>query len=93
MQQVRFYTCIAVIDMTSNFVGFDFACKNMNSRYILVELAIKFIYSEKATKFCEISTNYLSYVNTASWLIGGDFAKFCGLLRIYELYHFSSTSA
>ena len=23
---------------------------------------IKFIYSEKATKFCEISTNYLSYV-------------------------------
>ena len=23
---------------------------------------VKFIYSEKATKFCEISTNYLSYV-------------------------------
>ena len=23
---------------------------------------LKFIYSEKATKFCEISTNYLSYV-------------------------------
>ena len=23
---------------------------------------IKFIYSEKATKFCNISTNYLSYV-------------------------------
>ena len=25
-------------------------------------LFLKFIYSEKATKFCEISTNYLSYV-------------------------------
>ena len=24
-------------------------------------LAVKFIYSEKATKFCEISTVYLSY--------------------------------
>ena len=23
---------------------------------------LKFIYSEKVTKFCEISTNYLSYV-------------------------------
>jgi hypothetical protein len=42
---------------------------------------IKFIYSEKATKFCEISTNYL----TGSTYIGGDFAKNFGLLRIYEL--------
>ena len=25
-------------------------------------LFVKYIYSEKATKFCEISTNYLSYV-------------------------------
>ena len=25
-------------------------------------LIIKFIYSEKATKFCEVFTNYLSYV-------------------------------
>ena len=40
---------------------------------------VKFIYSEKTTKFCEISTNYLTDI------IGGDFAKFCGLLRIYEL--------
>ena len=24
---------------------------------------------------------------TASQIIDGDFAKFCGLLRIYELYH------
>ena len=35
---------------------------------------VKFIYSEKATKFCEISTVDLYY--------GGDFAKFCGLLSI-----------
>ena len=27
-----------------------------------ISLLIKFIYSEKATKFCKISTNYLSYV-------------------------------
>ena len=44
---------------------------------------LKFIYSEKATKFCEISTNYLSYVSTASQIIGGDFED---LLIIYELY-------
>jgi hypothetical protein len=44
---------------------------------------IKFIYSEKATKFCEISTNCWSYVLP----VGGDFAKFCGLLRIHELYY------
>merc|ERR1719362_635500 len=47
---------------------------------------IKFMYSEKATKFCEISTNYLSYVLPVKYeIIGGDFAKFCGLLRIYKL--------
>ena len=27
---------------------------------------------------------------SASQVIGGDFAKFCGLLRIYELYHLYS---
>ena len=30
--------------------------------YFLVHLIVKFIHSEKATKFCEISTNHLSYV-------------------------------
>ena len=34
-------------------------------------LKVKFIYSEKATKFCEISTNYLSLC-TASQIISGD---------------------
>ena len=37
-------------------------------------LVLKFIYFEKATKFCKISTADLSYV-----------VKFCGLLRICEL--------
>ena len=53
---------------------------------------VKFIYSEKASTFCEIS-NYL----TGNWqyigqIIGGDFAKFFGLLRIYELYSGTLTS-
>ena len=46
-------------------------------------LLLKFIYSEKATNFCEISTADLSYNGQ---IYGADFAKFCGLLRIYELY-------
>ena len=38
---------------------------------------LKFIYSEKATKFCKIFLQY-----TVRWRD----RKFCGLLRIYELY-------
>ena len=41
------------------------------------------VHSEKATKFCEISTNFLTGSNI---IIGGDYAKFCGLLRMYEIY-------
>ena len=48
-------------------------------------MKLKFIYSEKATKFCEISTNYLTGSKYIGQIIGGDFAKFCGLLGIYEL--------
>ena len=40
---------------------------------------VKFISSEKATVD-------LSYVLSASQIYGGDFARFCGVLRIYELY-------
>ena len=45
---------------------------------------VKFIYSEKATK------NLKNLHLTFDWhyigqKLGGDFAKFCGLLRIYEL--------
>ena len=50
-------------------------------------LHVKFIYSEKATIFCEISTADLTYVvSRNAQIYGGDFAKFRGLLRIYELY-------
>ena len=43
---------------------------------------LKFIYSEKATNFCEISVVALFYIVKVD---GGDFTKFCDL-RIYELY-------
>ena len=42
-----------------------------------------FIYSEKATKCCEIFTLLLTTVHT---LKNKRMLKFCGLLRIYELY-------
>ena len=50
---------------------------------------VKFIYSEKATKFCEIFPLLLT-VCTEVKSKREDFAKFCGLLRIYELYGTSS---
>ena len=48
------------------------------SNWTLPVSELKFIYSEKAIKFCEIFPLLLTAVHT-------DFAKFCGLLRIYEL--------
>ena len=54
---------------------------------------VKFKYSEKATNFCEISTIDLFVLCSNSQIYSGDFAKFCGLLRIYELYlHFPDES-
>ena len=47
--------------------------------------AIKFIYSEKATNFCKIPTVDLTDWHYIGQIYGGDFAKFCGLLRISEL--------
>ena len=64
-----------------NICGKGFrSMNNMKNHRYFFEFYLKFIYSEKATKFCEIST--LLYV----LYLGGDFAKFCSLLRIYELY-------
>ena len=34
-----------------------------------IYFTLKFMYSEKATKFFEISTNYLSYVLPVKWLV------------------------
>ena len=57
------------------FLSMNFNCVGNWSSYT---------YSEKATKFCEISTVYLTqYIGQ---IYGGDFIKFCGLLKIYELY-------
>ena len=47
-------------------------------------IMLKFICSDDATKFCEISTLEW-FVGSNGQIYGGDFAKFCGLLRIYEL--------
>ena len=46
---------------------------------------LKFILSEKATKFCEIFTLLLTICTVVKSKVE-DFAKFCGLLRIYEVY-------
>ena len=52
---------------------------NNNTKYSHVfksKRPVNFIYSEKAIKF---DWQYIGQI------IDGDFAKFCGLLRIYEL--------
>ena len=60
---------------------FDWLCSFEICSGINNFLHLKFIYSEKPTKFCEIFTKLLTTVHTVK-----SFAKFCGLLRIYELY-------
>ena len=45
---------------------------------------VKFIYSEKATKILRNLPLTFDY-STYGQKLGEDFAKFCGLLRIYEL--------
>ena len=60
--------------------------KNLSVELMKRVVKVKFIYSEKATNFYEISTADLSHVSSNGQIYGGDFAKFCGLLRIYELY-------
>ena len=47
---------------------------------------VKYIYSEKASKFCKISTVDLFYVYSACQIYVEDFVKFCDLLGIHELY-------
>ena len=49
--------------------------------------ALKFIYSEKATKILQNLPLTFDY-STYGQKLGEDFAKFCGLLRIYELYYY-----
>ena len=47
-------------------------------------LYLKFIYSEKATKILRNLPPTFDH-STYGQKLGEDFAKFCGLLRIYEL--------
>ena len=47
---------------------------------------LKFIYFEKATKILRNLPLTFDY-STYGQKLGEDLAKFCGLLRIYELYH------
>ena len=48
---------------------------------------LKFIYSEKVTKFSKFSTVDLTGTTIyIGQIYRGDFTKFCDLLRIYELY-------
>ena len=51
--------------------------KNLRMYVLFIKIAmmVKFIYTEKATTFW----HYIGQI------YGGDFAKSCGLLRIYEL--------
>ena len=53
---------------------------------------LKFKYSEKATIFCESSDLHPRFALCSNCQIyDGDFAKFCGLLKIYELYNGTCT--
>ena len=45
---------------------------------------LKFIYSKKAIKFCEISIEDLTVTTYIVQIYGGDFANICDLLRIYD---------
>ena len=47
---------------------------------------LKFIYSEKATKILRNLPLTFDHSTYSQKLVEG-FAKFCGLLRIYELYN------
>ena len=58
--------------------------KNLQEQ-VKKSILLKFMHSEKAIKFWEISTIDLSYVISNGQIYGEDIAKFCDLLRIYEL--------
>ena len=53
----------------------------MQSKFFTV---LKFMFSKKATKIDEISTLDLTIFSNRQ-IQGGDFVKFCGLLKKHEL--------
>jgi hypothetical protein len=57
---------------------------------VLGQIELKFIYSEKAKKFCEISMVDLSFLLCSNCQIyGGDFANFCHLWPSQNTYRVS----
>ena len=64
--------------------------KSIQIRMVINKNAVKFIFSEKATNFSVISTADLIGTRYIGQIYGGDFAKFCGLFRIYELCVFEN---
>ena len=73
-------SCQDKMRQTLEQVGFD--SHYVIGQYLSSLALVKFIYSEKTTNFCEISTVDLSYVVTVKSMYSGDFAKFCGHLTI-----------
>ena len=73
-QQYECTLCDAIL------LGKDEFWSNLHYRFSNV----KFIYSEKATNFLRNLPLTFDY-STYSQKLGEDFAKCCGLLRIYEL--------
>ena len=76
------------------FVGIGFLRSLQNLKYTLFvgslndsDAFLKFIYSEKATKFCEIFILLLSYVAYVKSMvkISQNFVAFAEFCRIYEL--------
>ena len=55
-----------------------------NMGFTVFKGGIKFIYSLEGHKILQ-NLHQLFVLCTASQIFGGDFVKFCGLLRIYEL--------
>ena len=78
------FFCFVIDSLALKLVNWRINDKNII--YTTIKL-LKFIYSEKATKFCK--TFRWQYIGQ---IIGGNFAKFCGLLRIYELYSIQNSN-
>ena len=66
------------------FAG-DSTVAEIDKAYVLKIFLLKFVYSEKATKFLRNLHRRFDHYYIRQ-IYGGDFGKICGLLRIYELY-------
>ena len=89
MTFTRFHSSFATKDkLTKYFVSLSFVAKELWITAIMCKLMtkhLKFMYFEKTTQFCEISTVDLTGTKYIGQIYSGDFAKCYGLLKIYEL--------